>query len=69
MANPEHLAILREGVDKWNKWRAEHRSVHPDLSDASLEGEGLSEVNLSHADLRGTNLRETRLALPDWYRG
>ncbi len=24
MANPEHLAILKQGVEKWNKWREEH---------------------------------------------
>ena len=31
MANPEHLAILKQGVERWNKWREEHsRAVlHP----------------------------------------
>ena len=24
MANPEHLAILKQGVEKWNAWRKEH---------------------------------------------
>jgi hypothetical protein len=24
MANPEHLAILKQGVEVWNKWRDEN---------------------------------------------
>jgi hypothetical protein len=24
MANPEHLAKLKEGVEAWNKWRIAH---------------------------------------------
>ena len=31
MANPEHLEILKHGVEQWNKWREEHSRVvlHP----------------------------------------
>ena len=32
MANPEHLAILKQGVEEWNKWRREYPGVEPDLS-------------------------------------
>jgi hypothetical protein len=35
MANPEHLAILKEGLVVWNRWRQESR-VSPDLSEADL---------------------------------
>ncbi len=31
MANPEHLAILKQGVEQWNKWKKEHPDVLPDL--------------------------------------
>lgn len=27
MANPEHLAKLREGVEAWNAWRKENKDV------------------------------------------
>lgn len=32
MANPEHLAKLREGVEAWNAWRAANRNIRFDLS-------------------------------------
>jgi len=28
MANPEHLAILKEGVERWNAWRVEHPEMY-----------------------------------------
>ncbi len=31
MANPEHLAILKQGVELWNKWRDEHPGMTPYL--------------------------------------
>jgi uncharacterized protein YjbI with pentapeptide repeats len=36
MANPEHLAILEQGVPAWNKWREENREVYPNLSYCNL---------------------------------
>jgi len=61
MANPEHLAILRQGVEQWNKWREEHPDVRPDLGEANLSEADLRQTNLSQADLRRTNLRRTNL--------
>ena len=51
MVNQEHLEILKQGVDAWNKWREEHRSVQPDLSGAQLINTDLSGANLSRAKL------------------
>jgi hypothetical protein len=31
MANPEHLEILAQGVDKWNQWRRDNFLVIPNL--------------------------------------
>ncbi|MFX0204065.1 MAG: pentapeptide repeat-containing protein [Candidatus Hodarchaeota archaeon] len=62
MPNEEHLQIIRQGVDVWNKWREEHPSVErPDLTNADLMGAYLRGAyilgaNLSMADLRGANL-------------
>ena len=56
MANQEHLEILKQGVEVWNEWRENNRSVQPLLSAANLSGADLSRVNLSGAMLRGANL-------------
>jgi uncharacterized protein YjbI with pentapeptide repeats len=58
MANQEHLDILKQGINVWNKWRKEHRDVEPDLSEADLR-----EVRLNHADLSGANLSKADLFL------
>jgi hypothetical protein len=55
MANPEHLAKLKEGVEAWNQWRKEHRGIYADLSN----------VDLSHAKLRGADLRRADLTGAD----
>jgi uncharacterized protein YjbI with pentapeptide repeats len=45
MANPEHLEILKQGVDFWNKWRAENPNIRPDLRNATLVLRYLTETN------------------------
>jgi uncharacterized protein YjbI with pentapeptide repeats len=66
VANPEHLAKLREGVEPWNEWREQHPKIRPDLTEAeltmanlfgaSLFGADLRKANLFGADLRGADL-------------
>src|SRR5664279_3168185 len=61
MANPEHLKILKEGVDAWKKWRANNPGTTPDLVGADLSrmnlcGVHLGLANLPRADLSSTNL-------------
>jgi TIR domain/Pentapeptide repeats (8 copies) len=60
MANEEHLAILKQGVEVWNKWRDENREIDPDLSGAFLSG-----ANLSYAYLGGVNLKDSNLSGAD----
>jgi uncharacterized protein YjbI with pentapeptide repeats len=77
MANEKHLAILKEGVQAWNRWRGENPAIEPDLRDADLNtldlgganfkdcdlsGAGLSGAELSGADLRGANLARVTIA-------
>lgn len=57
MADEEHVGILRQGVEAWNKWRLENPEVIPDLNRAKL-----SDANLSGADLNGATLGWTILA-------
>jgi uncharacterized protein YjbI with pentapeptide repeats len=61
MANPEHLAILKQGVGVWNKWIDENRrDVIPDLYKADMRGH-----NLRGAELVGANLSEADLRKAD----
>ena len=62
MANDEHIALLKQGVQAWNAWRRENPKVDPDLGGADLSWPSLSDVdlsgaNLSKADLSWGNLR------------
>ena len=57
MANPEHLQILKQGVEAWNAWRNQNMDIRLDLSGARL-----SRADLSRADLRGALLVETNFA-------
>jgi hypothetical protein len=61
MANPEHLAKLKEGVEAWNWWRLENPEIKPSLSRVNFKGTDLQGMNfvgadLSEADLSGANL-------------
>ncbi len=60
MANPEHLKILKQGVEVWNRWRAENPETKPDLSRAAL-----IDVEIPGANLQGTNLQATDLTAAD----
>ena len=56
MADPEHLKILRQGVEVWNAWKAQEPSARPDLTEANL-----FRADLRRADLRGAHLHGARL--------
>jgi uncharacterized protein YjbI with pentapeptide repeats len=56
MANPEHLAILKQGVEIWNKWRKDNPSIEPDISNADLRGSSLQRADLNKVKLRGADL-------------
>lgn len=62
MANPEHLAILKQGVEVWNQWMEENPDVVPDLEGANLEEAGLRGANLNKANLREANLCNANLS-------
>ncbi len=73
MANEEHVKILKQGVEVWNKWREENSKVRPDLIGAKLiradlSGAILRRANLMGADLIRANLRGANLrgAILSW---
>lgn len=71
MADEEQLAILKQGIDVWNKWRERNSSIKPDLTRADLSGLNLiganftwvefNSVDLSKADLSRANLDKANL--------
>ncbi len=61
MANPEHLAILKDDVETWNRWRKDHPLVRPDLQKANLKEAQLQEADLQRANLTGANLQKANL--------
>jgi uncharacterized protein YjbI with pentapeptide repeats len=62
MANPEHLAKLKEGVELWNQWRKVNPDVRIDLSGANFTGAILVEANLQSAELSGVTFEEADLS-------
>jgi len=56
MANQEHLDILKQGVDVWNRWRIENQDRRPNLCEANLSGANLMAANFNGADLSGSIL-------------
>lgn len=70
MANQEHLAILKQGVEPWNQWRRNYPDILPDLSYADLremhlEGAYLRKCNLLEANLFGAHLEGANLNSAD----
>jgi hypothetical protein len=73
MANEEHVKMLKQGVEVWNRWREENPVVRPNLSEAGLTRANLSQViivDYSEANLiewtrNGANLSEANLCGAD----
>jgi len=69
MTNQEYLAILKQGVEVWNKWRDEYQDVVLDLHKGNINNEfdvdyfanKLRGADLRGADLRGADLRGAKL--------
>jgi uncharacterized protein YjbI with pentapeptide repeats len=63
MANPEHVEILKQGVEVWNAWREDNIDVvYPDLSEANRNKANLSDADLSGAELGEAKLNRTNLS-------
>jgi uncharacterized protein YjbI with pentapeptide repeats len=79
MPNQDHLDILHQGSQAWNKWRYQNPEIRPDLSAADLQGFkpimpgfddidallGSLSLNLSKVDLRDADLRQAKLSHAD----
>ncbi|MBD2292605.1 pentapeptide repeat-containing protein [Anabaena sphaerica FACHB-251] len=68
MANEEHLAILKQGVEVWNSSRL-MKSLYSfnEIVTYDLSGSDLSNTKLSGANLSGANLSRTTLCLTNFF--
>lgn len=62
MKRESHLQRLGAGVEAWNRWRAEHPGLRPDLRQARLAEARLAGIDLSKASLEGAILAGADLA-------
>lgn len=60
--NPEHLAILKQGVKVFNWWRENNKLVRPDLFGFDLQGFDLQGANFAGARLTQVNFRGANLS-------
>jgi uncharacterized protein YjbI with pentapeptide repeats len=56
VANEEHLARLKQGVNTWDRWRAANSEITPDLAGAILARTNFSREDLAGVDLSGADL-------------
>ncbi|WP_051148528.1 pentapeptide repeat-containing protein [Desulfospira joergensenii] len=56
MANQNHLDIIKQGVNVWNKWRDDNKDIKPDLNHSELCNQILSGANFNASNLNGSNL-------------
>jgi uncharacterized protein YjbI with pentapeptide repeats len=57
MAIDDLVALLKQGPQAWNPWRATSPEAPVDLSHGALRGLALEGVDLTGADLTGADLR------------
>jgi len=60
MANPEHVAKLKEGAEAWNAWR-EATAETPDLSGVELKVDSLDDYDLRYSNFSGAQLDRVTL--------
>ena len=61
MANPEQLSLIKQGIEKWNRWRDQNTDIKPDLSESDLRETQLQKANLSNTNLNKAKLQFSNL--------
>ena len=66
MANPEHVALLKQGAEAWNRYRRESGATpnlnEADLSGVSMVGADLRDGVMFRTNFRGADLSRIKLA-------
>lgn len=62
----KHSVLLKEGVERWNQWRADHPNVPCNLEGACLVGGYFFEVDFSGLNLKSADMRRACLIGADF---
>lgn len=62
MGNQEQLDLLKQGVERWNRWRRRNPGLSPNLIGANLSYAHLQGADLRRAYLSGADLRHAHLS-------
>jgi len=65
VANPEHLAKVKQGVNLFNQWRRNNPEIRPDLSETDLRNSDLRWADLHKTDLSCAALTKANLTAAD----
>jgi len=57
MPAEQHIQLINQGTDVWNRWRESNPDETPDLSQADLRGKQFSKINLKNANLQDAKLQ------------
>lgn len=68
MANEEQLAILRQGVEVWNRWRDENPDVVIDLEGENFSYRNLKKVNFANSNLSDADFTDSDFEGADFTR-
>lgn len=64
MANPEHIALAKEGRDAWNKWRRRHAGDRADFSGTDFTAPDLAKISFAGFEF-GANANFARCVFGD----
>ncbi|MEH2032196.1 MAG: pentapeptide repeat-containing protein [Nostoc sp.] len=62
MANEEHLAILKQGVQVWNEWRDKNPSIQPNFVKAKFPSADFRLANFNNANFKGADLSGAKIS-------
>ena len=67
MANPEHVEILKQGVEAWNRWRENNPDIKPDLNGSFFCGHFNEPANFDYTDISKADFRRAFLRGSSFY--
>jgi hypothetical protein len=66
MANPEHLAILKQGVTAWNSWRQDRPEIMPNLRSCDLQQANFQGADFTHTDFTEADISKSMFMSSDF---